>query len=130
MANSQSEAHPPRDGGGPLFFSESAHGWWRSFRGFGARRISDRPAGHACVKGRGRLPQPAPERSYAVTGKQIDGLPRFILELDPLSGHQRATCWPCSKRSSIVAMTFENSAIGRLACDCPQSNVRNAAQVP
>jgi hypothetical protein len=65
---------------------------------------------------------------HAVTGKQIDGLPRFILELDPLSAHQRATCWPCSKRSSIVAMSFENSAIGRLSCVyCPQSNVRNTA---
>jgi DNA ligase-1 len=28
----------------------------------------------------------------AVAGKQIDGLPRFIVELDPLSGHQRVTC--------------------------------------
>ena len=29
---------------------------------------------------------------HAVTGKQIDGLPRFIVKLDPFSGHQRATC--------------------------------------
>jgi hypothetical protein len=29
---------------------------------------------------------------YAVAAKQIDGLPRVTVELDPLSGHQRATC--------------------------------------
>ena len=32
------------------------------------------------------------EGHQAVAGKQIDGLPRFIVELDLLSGHQRATC--------------------------------------
>jgi hypothetical protein len=32
------------------------------------------------------------EGDHAVAGKQINGLPRFIVELDPLSGHQRATC--------------------------------------
>ena len=68
------------------------------------------------------------EGHHAVAGKQIDGLPRFIVELDPLSPHQRATCWPCSKRSSIVVMSFENSAIRRLSCVyCPQFNDRNAA---
>ena len=28
------------------------------------------------------------EGDHAVAGKQINGLPRFIVELDPLSGHQ------------------------------------------
>jgi hypothetical protein len=32
------------------------------------------------------------EGHHAVVGKQIDGLPGFIVKLDPLSGHQRATC--------------------------------------